>query len=220
MGDGAAPGGLEWASAVPGGRPLRLHSIAVTAASTSCAVGRHQGSARSSDMRSRASRFMLLSPPSGHAPSLCRRHRPTPPYGSECCLLQTCTLLLRVCADICRDHDAWTPLGRHGHARACMQRMPSHACCACFDAFLPFCFSSSMHVTHAHARDLRAACWPCLHQPSSVDDIVNFSRHSHGPSGLPWPWGGGHLASEMDVHPPWAASCTPRVWAHLAGQQR
>jgi hypothetical protein len=77
----------------------------------------------------------------------CRRHRSTPPYGSDCWLrliTGSRALLLHVCADT--SPGSWSPLGRHGHARACMQPVPPHACLACFCSARVW-FSRCMHVT-------------------------------------------------------------------------
>jgi hypothetical protein len=101
-------------------RSLRRLSFRVIAASRSCAVGRHQGC-----RRVRATRVIA-----GQPFHICRRHRSTPPYGRDCWLRQPCTLLLHVCVQILlRDPDAWSPLGRHGHARV-------HATRACMSCML------------------------------------------------------------------------------------
>ena len=88
-----------------------------------------------------------------------------------------------VCAQILtRDPDAWVSLGRHGHARACMQRVPCHSCFASFDALVAFCFNGSLHVMHAHARNLRAAS-PCLHPHAGVLTRAHACHSTCMPSG-------------------------------------
>lgn len=70
-----------------------------------------------------------------------------------CFLVALCMLRTRMTAN-CFQH-------AHGPACACIQPV-LHVFMSCL---LP---SACMHVTHTHARNLRAACWPCMYPHGSV----------------------------------------------------
>ena len=142
----------------------RRHSTALTTASASCAVGRHQGSARSTHMRSLASRLTSLQSPSSVQGLLCvvnivRRLHTVANAASGSCALSS-----YVCAQrVVLDPDAW------GTARQTWKRSRVHAaqlsptCFVCFEAFLAF--------------GLVALCMLRMRMPSTCD--THARRHTH-----------------------------------------
>jgi hypothetical protein len=72
-----------------------------------------------------------------------------------------------------------------GTPAACIPRMPPCACLACFDAALAFCFNRSMHGKHAHARDLRAAYWSCVHPHAGLVTCRHVCQSACMPCGRP-----------------------------------
>ena len=100
----------------------------------------------------------------------------------------SCALCSYVCAQILvREHDAWAPLGRHGHACACMQCMPPHAYLAYFDALLAFYFilldpcMFSMRMPAICVQHAGHACTPLLVFSRAVMHVTRHACHLAGP---------------------------------------
>ena len=143
----------------------------------------------------------VCGPPGAVSP--CRRHHPTPPYGAQH------SALTFVCRYSSGDPDVWAPRGRHGRTCVCMPRFPSHACCMLRPLFafsihmgkptraytvyldmhvlyvlmFRLLAGSCIYVTHPHALNMRAACWPCLRPHPGVLTRLHAYQSACMPSG-------------------------------------
>jgi hypothetical protein len=133
-------------------RSLRRLPFRATAASTSCAVGRHQGR-----LRVRSTRVIVGQPfhiVSSVDIGLCYHMVVTASSGSRALCSYTCVQIL------IGQYDAWSPLGR----RACMQFRCLHVTCArlrcarMLSCSVCVLFWSIYACLHAHAASFCPAC--------------------------------------------------------------